>query len=553
MREFIGCLSQIRRVALLAILAAASITLRATTTKGPDAAGYTGTDVAAYSFVDVSGANGGTAILAGTDDATAALTLPFAFSFYGQAYNLVCISSNGALYFVTSEISCSSVADFSNTDLTSVAAPGDRPALLPFWSDLTFEVPGAGAVFYRTLGTAGSRRFIVQWQNAYPQGSPNPVIFQIVLSETTNRILFQYKSIDLGLGNPATGGGQATIGIRDGGALTNQHQIAWSFDAPVVHDDTAVLFSPGSVAPSAPTISVTGGAFVYDGGPHPATATATGTNGAAVPGAFTFSYGPGGSAPPTNGGTYAVTASFVSSDPGYSNGSGATTITINPAAPTITWASPAAIREGTALDATRLNATVNAPGTLTYTPTAGTLLDDGVATLSVSFAPANPANYQAATKTVALTVLPTPGELEGAGQISVSGIQYDFLFHVRERASGSERGTLEVEVERVGRESRANHIGTFVSTGVNPVTFSNDPRITPSRGPKPTIDTATFSGAGKWNGALGYTFTAQASDAGEPGAGRDSFTITIRSPQGVIVATVNGTISGGNIQSNRLR
>ncbi len=218
------------------------------TSKGPDAGGYRGTDVTAYSFVDISGPSGGTSILAGSDDATAVLKLPFSFLFYGQAYTMVCVSSNGALYFVSSEAACTSLNDFANIDVSAVATPNDRPAALPFWTDLTFQVPGAGAVYYQTLGTSGSRRFIVQWNNAYPQGSPSPVTFQAILFEATGDLRFQYKAVSLGGGNPATGGGQATIGIRNTQAPGNQQEIAWSVDAPVVADSTALLFTAPNIA-----------------------------------------------------------------------------------------------------------------------------------------------------------------------------------------------------------------------------------------------------------------------------------------------------------------
>src|SRR5688500_16803503 len=116
----------------------------AATTKGPDAGGYTATDATTYSFVDISGAGGGTSILSGQDDGTTVLALPFPFRFYGQLYSLLCVSSNGALYFVTANDACDDLLDFANTDLSAVAPPNDAAAVLPFWSDLTFEVPGAG-------------------------------------------------------------------------------------------------------------------------------------------------------------------------------------------------------------------------------------------------------------------------------------------------------------------------------------------------------------------------------------------------------------------------
>jgi len=64
------------------------------------------------------------------------------------------VSANGALYFVASASSCNGFGDFANTDLSSTIVPGDLPAVLPYWSDLTFDQPGAGAVYYGTVGAA---------------------------------------------------------------------------------------------------------------------------------------------------------------------------------------------------------------------------------------------------------------------------------------------------------------------------------------------------------------------------------------------------------------
>lgn len=212
-------------------------------TKGPDGGGYTATDSAVYSLVDAAGAAGGVSVLSGIDDGLAALTIPFPFRFYGQVYTVTCVSSNGALYFVNAASACSGFSDFGNVDLTTTATPNDLPAALPFWTDLTFQVPGAGSVFYQTVGAPGSRRFVVQWHNAYPQGSPNPVTFQAVLSEGSHQLLFQYQTVTLGDANVATNGRQATIGIRNAGAPASDQQIAWSFEAPVLADSTALQFS----------------------------------------------------------------------------------------------------------------------------------------------------------------------------------------------------------------------------------------------------------------------------------------------------------------------
>jgi hypothetical protein len=67
------------------------------------------------------------------------------------------------------------------------------------------------------------------------------------------------------------------------------------------------------------------------------------------------------------------------------------------------------------------------------------------------------------------------------------------------------------------------------------------------------VDTVTFAGTGRWNGHAGYTFAAVATDAGEPGPGRDLFAITVRDAAGHVVASVNATISSGNIDSLQIR
>ena len=171
----------VRFAALTAGLLAASLLYPAT--KGPDAGQYTATDSTVYSFVDISAT--GARVLADTDDGAVLLSLPFSFQYYGQPYTTVCASSNGLLTFVAAA-NCGSSVDFANTDLSVAGPPGDVAAIMPYWSDLTFQVPGGGAVYYRTAGTSPNRQFIVQWQNAYPQGSANPVTLR---SSSRNRAI----------------------------------------------------------------------------------------------------------------------------------------------------------------------------------------------------------------------------------------------------------------------------------------------------------------------------------------------------------------------------
>lgn len=72
--------------------------------------------------------------------------------------------------------------------------------------------------------------------------------------------------------------------------------------------------------------------------------------------------------------------------------------------PAISWANPADIMYGTPLSATQLNATASVPGTFTYSPPAGTILNPGANQLSVSFVPNDTVNYTNASAAVAINV-----------------------------------------------------------------------------------------------------------------------------------------------------
>ncbi len=421
MRTFSGT-----RRTLMAVMTAALVavipSLAGAATRGPDSGGYTASDTTIYSFVDISGAGGGASTLTGSDDEAVALALPFAFSFYGHAYDTVCVSSNGAIYFVANATACSGIVDFANVDISTSTPGGDAPAAFPFWSDLTFQVPGAGAVFYQTLGAAGSRKFVVQWNDAFPSDSPNPVTFQAILFEGTNRILFQYKTVDLGDGNPATKGGAATIGVRAIDALASGEQLEWSFNAPVVANESALLFAHGG--PATPIITWSNPADIVYGTALSATQLNATVN---APG--TLSYSPAAGAPLNAGNGQPLVVSFTPSDPSsYAPATKTVVINVLKATPEITWASPAPITAGTALSGTQLNATSPVPGTKTYTPPAGTVLPAGNGqNLTVLLTPNDTANYTTATKTVTIDVTPGSGSTLAVRLLRPNGGEVAFI------------------------------------------------------------------------------------------------------------------------------
>jgi len=125
---------------------------------------------------------------------------------------------------------------------------------------------------------------------------------------------------------------------------------------------------------------------------------------ASSPVAGTFTYSPAAGTVLTAG-QQTLTVTFTPTDTtDYTTASATVTLTVNRAVPTITWATPAAITYGAPLSGTQLNASTPVAGTFTYSPAAGTVLNAGTQTLSVTFAPTDTIDYTIATASVPLTV-----------------------------------------------------------------------------------------------------------------------------------------------------
>jgi hypothetical protein len=121
-----------------------------------------------------------------------------------------------------------------------------------------------------------------------------------------------------------------------------------------------------------------------------------------IPGSFTYSPASGTA---LSAGTHTITAAFTPTDTtDYITATGTFAVTVNPAKPTIAWATPAAITYGGALGATQLDAASPVAGTFAYSPALGTMLTAGTQLLSVTFTPSDTADYTTAAASVSLTV-----------------------------------------------------------------------------------------------------------------------------------------------------
>jgi uncharacterized protein YjdB len=120
-------------------------------------------------------------------------------------------------------------------------------------------------------------------------------------------------------------------------------------------------------------------------------------------------------------GPQTLTAIFIpSANTNSSAGTAAVQLTVTQTSPLITWAPPSPLPKGTALSAAQLNATANVPGTFSYNPVAGTVLQAGTQQLTATFTPSNTTDYASVTAHNSLTVTSSSGAALTAIQIAAS-------------------------------------------------------------------------------------------------------------------------------------
>ena len=161
------------------------------------------------------------------DDASAQVSLPFPFTFYGQTHSTAFVTTNGNLNFLAANSS------FSNTAIPSTAAPNG--AIYPFWDDMF--VDSSASVRTELLGSAPNRRFVIEWRNVqFFADATRRVDFEVVLGEN-GQILTQYRNI---AADGREQGNSATLGIENqAGTVAFQY----SFNEAVINSPTfAVLY-----------------------------------------------------------------------------------------------------------------------------------------------------------------------------------------------------------------------------------------------------------------------------------------------------------------------
>jgi hypothetical protein len=183
-------------------------------------------------------------------------------------------------------------------------------------------------------------------------------------------------------------------------------------------------------------------------------------------------------------------------------------------------------------------------------PPSGSTFPIGVTTVSC-VATNNAGLTKAGTFTVTVVDRSGPGRMSGEGAVpGTDNHRVEFDFTALENRRGNEWGNVKIKV-RDSRRRRGDD-ERFDARTVDTVTFSDAPGYGPGRNARTGVDTVVFGGTGRWDGRPGYAYVVTASDRGEPGRGRDTFTIAITSPTGAVVFTGGGTLTDGNVQSSRL-
>jgi len=199
--------------------------------------GFDAPGTALYNWVDITGV--GTPLNMDLDDGTTVVPVGFSFSYYGLTADQLNVGYNGGILF-----------DISTGFFTqqNVPLPDEDlgAAILPYWTDIYYQQPGDGNIYYATLGDAPNRRFVVEWFNLpimIGGVDQDSATFEVVLFEGSNQILFQYADTDVG--DPARDDGiTTTIGLNAPPGV--DAALQYSYLTASVSAGTAILFSPST-------------------------------------------------------------------------------------------------------------------------------------------------------------------------------------------------------------------------------------------------------------------------------------------------------------------
>jgi hypothetical protein len=188
-----------------------------------------------YNYVSFTGTN-----LNLGDDSVEPITSPFPIAFGGGSFTTLQVGSNGTISFTDA------YSSFMNGVIPGLS-PVPVTLVAPFWQDLYPVAGSAQNVYWGVVGTAPNRQLAVEWRGVRSflchDDSAATVTFEVVFSESSGNILFQYA--DTVFGDDCyfqDAGGQATVGVQ----VSPTVGTMWTVNDPVIVSGSALLWTVGS-------------------------------------------------------------------------------------------------------------------------------------------------------------------------------------------------------------------------------------------------------------------------------------------------------------------
>jgi len=242
-----------------------------------------------------------------------------------------------------------------------------------------------------------------------------------------------------------------------------------------------------------------------------------------------------------NAGNYpaGITASFAG-DKNLSSSSGSAQLSVNKLVPIITWSNPSDIVFGTALSSSQLNANASVPGTFSYNPPGGTVLNAGNGQLlQTSFTPGDTINYDNATAGVQINVLK-------AGQtISFSAIADKALGNAPFAVSATASSGLPVSFTVVSGPATISG-NTVTVTGAGAVTIRASQPGDNNYHPATSVDRSFTVSKGvpviSWNNPADIVYGTALSSAQLNASASVAGTLSYNPPAGAVLNAGNGQV-----------
>ena len=225
-----------------------------------------------YNWRDTSG---GTPYVLANEHTYSSITLPvdFDFEFGGQGVTSpINGHANGFISMGNTNTEATEGNFRDNSPLPGGAQPNNFIA--PFWDDLSF--PATGVLYTRTFGNAPNREFVIEYGDFQRHGFSGSLNFEVVLFETTDEILFQYRALT----GTGADGSSATVGLEYGNVFNGFAGYEYSYNqVGALQNGLALLFIPyasgsptlpSNVCPQTQAVTIEAGiSAACDGSPTP--------------------------------------------------------------------------------------------------------------------------------------------------------------------------------------------------------------------------------------------------------------------------------------------